>query len=361
MNPEENKSAENTSQSEVDGRGNSKDFGKVIDALHNKSKLASLRTYQGDMAEFIKSKDESIISVVVKEKERKQERETKAEKINITQKLNEPNASKKSGLQINFTMLFLSLLFIGGGAFAIYYVFQFIKTQPQNNQVTFKEEIIPYNNSVTLANMTSKTLGGELIKISANNGINIVKISSVSGMTIPKVKDLFKFLEIAPPNALMRTLKDGYVVGLVSQNKQNSAFMVIVVNDFGTAFTSMLEWEETMTKDLAFLNPEIKEDIALVPATPVVTLVTATTTKGTISTTATTTGTTTVVKKTTKPEIFVWKDIIIKNKDTRGLVNEKGESRIAYTFLDKNTILIAGNIDILGEISSVYASRSFTR
>ena len=49
-------------------------FGKVIDLLHNKTKLPSLRTYQGDMAEFIKNKDESIVSIVVKEKE-KEERE----------------------------------------------------------------------------------------------------------------------------------------------------------------------------------------------------------------------------------------------------------------------------------------------
>jgi predicted RNase H-related nuclease YkuK (DUF458 family) len=32
----------------------SNDFGRVIDSLHNKSKLSSLRTYQGDVAEYIK-------------------------------------------------------------------------------------------------------------------------------------------------------------------------------------------------------------------------------------------------------------------------------------------------------------------
>ena len=47
MDPEEKKDSPN-------------DFGRVIDALHSKQKLPSLRTYQGDMAEFIKSKDESV-------------------------------------------------------------------------------------------------------------------------------------------------------------------------------------------------------------------------------------------------------------------------------------------------------------
>jgi hypothetical protein len=53
--------------------------------------------------------------------------------------------------------------------------------------------------------------------------------------------------------------------------------------------------------------------------------------------------------------------MIIKNKDTRGFVNEKGKSKIAYTFLDKNTILITNNISVIGDISSIYASRSVAR
>ena len=44
-------------------------FGKVVEELHNKQKLSALRTYQGDMAQFIREKDESVISVKLKEKE----------------------------------------------------------------------------------------------------------------------------------------------------------------------------------------------------------------------------------------------------------------------------------------------------
>jgi hypothetical protein len=95
--------------------------------------------------------------------------------------------------------------------------------------------------------------------------------------------------------------------------------VIITVNDYGSAFSAMLDWEGNMEKDLSFLN------------------------------TATST------------EVFAWKDIIIKNKDTRGLVNQNDESRITYTFLDKNTILIVGDISVIGEISSAYASRSVAR
>jgi hypothetical protein len=370
MNPEEKKPARNASQSEAGGEDNSKEFGKVIDALHSKQKLSSLRSYQGDMAEFIKSKDESVVSIVVKEKERKERKEKEelevqkeAQKIEPTSKsVSHTSASpvfpashpvhssptrQGSGFQMNLTMLLLSILLIGGGALASIYIFDFIKKEPQA-EVVLKEDIIPYNNTVTLANITKENLGSELAKLSLNSGVSILKISDSSGASLLKAKDFFNFLKVSLPSALERTLKDDYVVGVSSQNKENSYFLVIKVNDFGQAFSAMLDWEGNMSKDLAFLNNT--EEVLGVATSSVAT-----------TTTTITSTTTTNIKIPLKPEVFVWKDLIIKNKDTRGLVNEKGKSKLAYAFLDKNTILITNNLSAIGEISSIYASRSVAR
>jgi hypothetical protein len=293
----------------------SNEFGKVIDALHNKQKLPSLRTYQGDMAEFIKSKNESVISISVKEKERKEEKreeEIKEEKLGIRPKQGTKN------FQFNFNLIVLSLVLIFAGAFGLYYVFGTLKKPVEKQEVVLKEQIIPYNSSVVLNDATSSNLGAEIGKLSFSNGINIIKISA-GGVPIEKAKDFFSFLEVSLPAALERTLKDDYTIGMISQDKEHSPFMIITVNDYGSAFSAMLDWEGNMEKDLSFLN------------------------------TATST------------EVFAWKDIIIKNKDTRGLVNQNDESRITYTFLDKNTILIVGDISVIGEISSAYASRSVAR
>lgn len=304
----------------------SKDFGKVIDVLHNKQKLSSLRTYQGDMAEFIKSKDESVISIAVKEKERKEKKEEQAEKL---EPLSKPKKINGQGLQINFTIILLSLLLIGGGVLASFFIFGLINKEFQS-EVVLKEEIIPYNNLITLANVVDVNFASELGKLAPSNGINIIKISDINGAPVEKAKDFFNFLNISPPSALLRTLKDQYVIGIISQDEKHSAFVVITINDFGGAFSAMLEWEENMLKDLAFLNADIN----------------------------TATASTTIPMKS---EVFNWKDIIIKNKDARALANEKGKSQVVYTFLDKNTILITSDLEALGEISSAYASRSFTR
>jgi hypothetical protein len=307
-----------------ENKENSNEFGKVIDALHSKQKLPSLRTYQGDMAEFIKNKNESVISIAVKTKERKEEKEKEEEKEEETKETKKekleilPRPTPKEGFQINLTIIVSSLLLIFGGVAAFFYIFNFLGKEPVAPSVV-EEKIIPYNNLVTLANVSGQNLGAELGRLSPANGINVIKISDTGGLSIQKAKDFFNFLGVSLPATLERTLKNDYAAGVFSQNGQNSLFLIITVDDFGRAFSGMLEWEGNMDKDLSFLNPA------------------------------------------TSTEIFAWKDIIIKNKDTRGLVNDKKIARIAYTFLDKNTILIVNNLSVIGDISSAYASRSVAR
>lgn len=347
MNPEEKKD-------------NSAEFGKVIDVLHNKQKLPSLRTYQGDMAEFIKEKNQSTISIALKEKERKEEREQEQNLAPVTKK----TVATGSGFQMNLVSLFLSIILLAGGAVAVMYVMDFFKKEPVA-EVVIETKIIPYNNSITLTNLTNKNIGTELAKISPTNGVNILKISDIGGNMIIKAKDFFNFLEISLPSTLGRTLKDDYAMGIFSQNNLKPYFLVISVNDFGQAFSGMLAWEETIVKDLAFLEDDspidsVSENLPLATATKILASTTiATSTNKTISTS--TASTTVVIKIPMKPEIFSWKDIIVKNKDTRALVNAKNQSKIAYTFLDKNTILITNNLSAIGDLSFIYASRAVAR
>lgn len=358
---EEEEKNEDISSGEKTGQA-PKDFGNVIDALHSKQKLPSLRTYQGDMAEFIKEKNESVISIAVKEKERKEEGE-KSDFI-----LPQKRVSSGEGFKMNFVTLSLSILLIAGGVIASLYIFGYVKKEPPA-KVVIETEIIPYNNLITLANLTGKNFGTELVKLSPGNGVSILKISDTGGLVLQKTQDFLSFLGISLPSTLGRALKNEYAVGIISQNNQTSYFLVISVNDFGRAFSGMLDWEENMPKDLSFFNTEknawtvtsAANNATSTPATT--TIAVASTTKNIIASTTTTTSTstTTSVKVPMKPESFSWKDIIVKNKDTRALVNEKNKARIAYTFLDKNTILITNDLSAIGEMSSMYASRSVAR
>jgi hypothetical protein len=331
----------------------SKDFGNIIDALHSKQKLPSLRTYQGDMAEFIKEKNESVFSIAVKEKKRKEEEEKEEKKMEEEAKTEAKTGietgikmegkkeifhkPKKKGYQMNIIVIFSSLLLVALGVFASLYVFKFINKENPVSPVVIETEIVPYNNSISLLNATKENFGQEMANLSFSNGVSVIKISDAGGKTFDKAKDLFNFLQILLPGSLERTLKDRYMIGAISQNKETFPFIVITVNDFGNAFSAMLEWETNIEKDLSFLN-----------AKPVII-------------TASTTASSTLQVKPVKQGPFEWKDVIVKNKDIRGLINQKNQAEIAYTFLDKNTILITNSLSAIGEISSIYASRSVVR
>lgn len=345
-----------------------KDFGNVIDALHNKGKLSSLRSYQGDMAEFIKEKNESTISIALKEKERKEDRQEKEEKkeekegISLKIPAEKPRVNKE-GFKLNLTVAVLSLLLITGGVVASLYIFKFIKGEPQS-EVVIKTEIIPYNNSVTLANMTKSNLGSEIAGLPSSNGITILKISDTAGLSLQKTKNFLNFLGLALPGELERTLKDEYVTGVIYQDNQTATFLILSVNDFGQAFSGMLDWESNMPVDLSFMTETNVDEIPDVSTNTPANMSGATsssTATPTNSSASTTIVASAPVKIPAKQGPFIWKDMIIKNKDTRGLINSKNQAQIAYTFLDKNTVLITNNLWAIGEISSAYASRSVAR
>src|SRR5687767_11616807 len=82
------------------------------DLLHNKSKLQSLRTYQGDVANIIKSQNESITSIAIKEKVRDEEEAPKVEKPSVG---------------VSFMTIIISLVMVAGSAVAILFVWKALR------------------------------------------------------------------------------------------------------------------------------------------------------------------------------------------------------------------------------------------
>lgn len=375
-----------------------KEFGNVIDALHQKRKLSSLRTYQGDVAEFIKEKNESTISIALKEKER----EEKIQKELYINPRSENQNKSSSGLAIFFGSLILIIF----GVFAFYYAFQYVKKDPVV-PVIVEESIIPYKSNVSLS-ISGPDIAQKISRfsLSATEGVTIFKISDQNGKIINRSKDLFYISEIDIPNNLERIIKDNYVLGVYNDGKKTSPFLIVSIDDFTRGFAAMLEWEKRIPLDLSFLENgenwnfvesknqslDFKQNVATSSVSATSTATTSsivatssnifasttiststnisTSTKENIATTtkkisengATTTSTTTIiVTPPMKPEVWSWKDLIVKNKDTRALVNDKEEVKISYTFLDKNTILITNSLSTIGDLSIIYTSKSVAR
>lgn len=286
------------------------EFGKVIDALHTKSKLSTLRTYQGDVAEFIKDKNKSTLSIALEEKH-KQEKEEESNQ--------EEPQEKSSGQQnfgANFTAIILSITLIIAGVFASMFIFDYITT-PKDLEVSLKTDIIPYNNEIMLANMSVESFGTEIKNLSAQNGISIINISDNQGNQINTSSSLFDFLNIRA-RPVTRYFDKSFVLGA---NGESGLFLIFETSDFGATFSGMLEWEKNIEEDLSFMfGQQEKSDSS-----------------------------------------FVWKDAIIKNKDARILSNNKGVSKIYYSFLNKNTLVITSSEKTLTDIFSAFASKPFVR
>jgi hypothetical protein len=281
---------------------------ELIEVLHKKNATASLRSYQGDIAEAVKQKNESVLSINLKEKKRQDE-----------ERIVQP---KKKVSGNSFLILFLGLFLIVASFYTVTFILGYFSSGPIK-ETEVNENIISFNNKITVSNVTKDSLGIELFKLPRGSGINEIKISGLDGRVLESGVDFLNFLEIEAPPALVRNLEPNYFVGVANFSNVYSPFLIFKVNDFGLAFSSMLEWEESMSRDLAFLygadaNTYLKEG-------------------------------------------FYWQDLIVKNKDTRAFINEDKSIIIAYTFLDKNTILITIEKNTISDISSIYSARSVAR
>ena len=294
-------------------------FGKVVEELHNKQKLSALRTYQGDMAQFIREKDESVISVKLKEKEREEKREE--EEIKRGEKPAQKHS--KSNFQVNVTMIALSLALLAAGVSASFYIVEFINRPTV--QIKFETDLIAYNSLTTIANIDQSSLEEELAKLPPPNGIDLIKISDRNGKLLSSAKDFFEFVDIPTNFSLGRTLADNFVLGRVTEDTGVGNFIIFLVDDFGVAFSAMLDWEKNMPKDFSFIVANNN------PLSPL-----------------------------TNTE-YEWRDVLLNNKDIRAAFDKQGKIIIAYTFLDRKTILVASNLSTIRDLTEIFASRSISR
>jgi nitrate/nitrite-specific signal transduction histidine kinase len=101
---------------------------------------------------------------------------------------------------------------------------------------------------------------------------------------------------------------------------KNEVFLILKTNYYQGAFSGMLSWEKDIKNNLGgiFFAPEAE--------------VVATTSEN-------------LIKKYKDFE-----DVVYKNRDTRALRDSNRKINLIYSFLDKNTIIIATNPETLDQV-----------
>lgn len=304
--------------------------------LHKEEPLPHLRTYHGDIAEFIKSKDQSLADIALKQNEKKREEKErdKIQQIKIEETESEKTKSF-SELPQNFLIYVISLVLIFGAGATLWYLFAFRKSQDPVN-ISEEKTIIGTKKTVTL-DFSGATREGlketyNSLRASADylNSVMAIIISNSDTKTVIVAGDLVDGLDFNMPSALRRTLGDEFMLGLYGDGVARDFFLLLKIKDYGIAFRDMLEWENDLIKDF---EPLLKKDF------------TSSSMAATSSTQA----------------IFVFKDLIVKNKDTRAAISAKDNVRIIYTFLNKETILLTESETALKAILDAFVAGNTIR
>jgi hypothetical protein len=388
---------------------------KLADTLHKRELVPRLRTYQGDVAEFIQSKDQSLTDVVLKEHEKKEKQKfdermverlgtlktvaPSTEKINILQKEKrneeavraepkpevlprpEPEQSKNVREQIHEpvfvpaltpvsapmpvreslsqaidreraedeakiikprsaaptnVLIYVTSLILLVGAVASGAYFLVIKSSQEPIMVTSHENILPVNNvAVTdFASLTASTIGETFESIRNNaeyrEGITAVEITDSSKKTQVSATEFTDKLELGMPSALLRSLAPGFMLGIYDESQSTNFFLIYKVKDYGIAFRDMLEWEKQMLNDFAPFFGE--SALGSNATTPIQNL---------------------------GEQVF--KDVIVRNKDTRAAFSPSGKIVMIYTYLDKQTILITESENAIRGLVDAYVAGSRVR
>lgn len=274
----------------------------------NESLIKPIRTYQSDVAEAVKAKNESVASISLAEKKRAEDRGYIA-----------PKKTGDGGRGIVIALL--SLVLIIGGGLAIYVTF--IKTKQAEKTVVApkptslisasKETNLNVQNMQSFDLFTEIRRSGELLGVSSGSLGNI-KLVKDDGKSISS-QELFSITLWSTPPTLTRSIKD-FMIGAYGKELGVEIFIVLKTESFEQAFPGMLAWEKSLARDMSVL----------------------------LST-----------------QDGVFRDGFIKNRDVRIIQNNENNISFLYSFLDSNTIVITKSTEAFTAVLTQFTTNQLVR
>lgn len=269
--------------------------------------IKNLRTYQGDVEEAIAKNHFTTSTILIAEQKRKAQDETS-------------NEQKAKNLESkNKFFIFIGTLFLVLGIAAVGIVFYIksrntaIVVQNTKTLMSFSEEKI-----ISVSGLNREKFINDILleKQSANQQVNsVIYINVINAKNEPEnLEDVLSILAPNMPPSLSRSFDKEYMLGIYSFDT-NEPFLILTTNDFANSYSGMLKWEKDMISDLG--------KIFSIPQN---------------------TG-------SSSPE---FKDETMKNRDLRILKDGDKKTVLLYSFIDKNTLVITANGDILNAIIGKY-------
>jgi hypothetical protein len=294
------------------------EIGKDLEQKQNEknNEVPAIRTYKGDVANFIKKEGKTLADIAIAEQNRKSRGLNAFETDNSNQKA----SYKKIILAIIFLLL--------SGVIIMLFFFlknkYFSSANSQNNQAqttatpnTFEFGI--KSKDLDLTNLNKDYVVGK-IDNALKDSSEIFYLNITNEDQKISIKTLLESLDIYVPSELIRSLKNTFALGSLGGSAR---FLILKTTYYPNAFAGMLKWENTIYKDLGEILDLKKETVDI---------------KGT-----------TTASYNLKPATFY--DTIISNRDSRILKDGVEKTLLIYSFIDNETIAIASNENVLKILS----------
>jgi len=314
-----------------------------------------LRTYERDIAEAIRSKNESVTSINLANQKK---REDEAKKSPVPQQVHK---AAEKGLVV---LVSIVLLFAGVGI--ISFIFYYLSAQPEPIVFTiptlistdrqYELEIDSRNPAAALLLVQSALRGvveqNDLATIHIFETIESTGIenstggspsnnkNSISPRTIQRpllVESFFDLFAKNAPTSLIRALGKEWLFGFQNIRDINEPFIFLTIAEFSNTFDGMLRWEDKIYEDFrAISNLSTPSE-----QTPIMSVSTST-------------------PISTGP-VGKFEDLVIRNKDTRVLRDNLGAIVLVYSFLDEKHLVITPKEETFREILNRFFSSQVVR
>ncbi len=307
--------------------------------------LKQIRTFQGDIAEALKHKGESVFSLSERERVKKETAQkveataASGSESNVAPTAPEPTIYEDSTPKpehhwVKPTLLVLgTLLLLSTAGYA-----GWVTLTQYQNKTALPVVNIPDNQFVTPQSIfnidATKLDGAGLVRaILAERGAkissgSIQQIQLTEGEPVAPVTTehfLVHYLLSSAPPSLVRAFDPLFSLGLLGANSGEvgpHTFLIIKLDSFENAFPGMLLWESGMGKDLLpIINP----------------------------------GTNSAATNS------LFTDVTIQNKDARVLRDTTGNTVLLYSFYDNNYLIITDNESSLRAIVSALNAQKVVR
>jgi len=276
-----------------------------------------LQTYERDIAESMRERNTSQISVNLEEKKEERKKLEKQGAV-LTDKRevqeNDSDTSKSSSIKKIFIIFFLFLIILGG-IIVLPKIWSTYTTKEPPKVSVLQPETLLKGDVIIKINITGKTreeiisLIQEELKNSPQKELGsiiiIYPIEIVGGEVAVSGERFLKIMAQGTPGAFLRALGNKVTLGYQVREEGYAPFLQLEISSFENAYSNMLSWERTIALDLLGFITEIEENRLNAN----------------------------------------FEDQIILEKDARVLRKIDGRTALIYSFLNKNTLFITNRTE----------------